>query len=163
MTPADGRPAPAGGHVLAQLNVADPVAPMDSAELAGFVAGLERINALAEASDGFVWRLQDEDGDATSFRPFGPDTLVNLSVWRDLDALTAFVFRSDHAGFMRRRSEWFRRPAAPSTVLWWVPSDHRPDLEEAGARLERLRRDGAGPTAFTLAAPFPTPSSPASA
>src|SRR5258706_590158 len=125
-------------HQLAQLNVARAVAPLDSPQLADFVAQLPTINALAEASPGFVWRLVGEDGqDATSLRPLGEDTIVNLSVWESVEALSAYVYRSRHLDVLRRRREWFV-PAGGQAylVLWWVPAGHRPDLTEAIARLE---------------------------
>ena len=74
-------------YELAQLNVAQMRAPLASPGMAGFTGNLERINALADAAPGFVWRLQTEDGDATALRPFGDDVLVNVSVWRDVASL----------------------------------------------------------------------------
>ncbi|HEY2402890.1 MAG TPA: DUF3291 domain-containing protein, partial [Steroidobacteraceae bacterium] len=72
---------------LAQLNIGKLTGPLDSPPLADFVANLDRINALAEASEGFVWRLQTAEGDATALRPLGDDTIVNMSVWRDVTSL----------------------------------------------------------------------------
>lgn len=142
---------------LAQLNVARLLAPLESPLLAGFVGNLERINALADASPGFRWRLVESDGNATALRPFGDDLLVNLSVWADLDSLRAFAFASDHAGIMRRRAEWFSRLDEAYVVLWWIPAGHRPTIEEAHERLQRLRRDGPGPQAFGFRHPQPPP------
>lgn len=142
---------------LAELNIATLRAPMDSPLLADFVANLARINALAEASPGFVWRLQDDAGDATALRPFGADLLVNLSVWRDLESLRQFMFRTDHAPIMRRRAEWFVPMDVAHVVLWWVPAGHRPDLDEAAERLQRLRREGPGPQAFGFRSEQPPP------
>src|SRR4029453_1961762 len=71
---------------LAQVNVATLRAPLDGPELAGFVAELEPINALADASPGFVWRPQTEGGDPPPIRPSHHDRLmVNLSVWASLE------------------------------------------------------------------------------
>ncbi len=145
------------GYHLAQLNIAALREPLESPLLADFVANLDRINALAEASPGFIWRLKDDGGNATALRPFGDDVLVNLSLWRDLDALRDFAFQGEHAAIMRRRQEWFSRMASAYVVLWWVPADHRPDLSEARDRLDTLRRDGAGPSAFGFRAPHPPP------
>lgn len=142
---------------LAQLNVARLVAPLDSPVLTDFVANLERINALAERSPGFVWRLQTEDGDATGIRHFGDDMLVNLSVWRDVAALHDFVYRTAHVEIMRRRMEWFERMDAAYMVLWWVASGRRPTLEEAEARLDRLREAGPTAEAFSFRRPFAAP------
>lgn len=151
---------PTQGWELAQLNIALMKHALESPELADFVANLDRINALAEAAPGFVWRFQSGEGNATTFRPFGEQTLVNLSIWRDVDSLAAYVYRSAHADIMRRRREWFARMEEAFTVLWWVPQGHRPGLEEAGDRLASLRKDGPGPAAFTFRQPFPAPSEP---
>jgi len=96
---------------LAQLNIAKMKGPLDSPLLADFVANLDRINALAESSPGFVWRLQTDQGNATNLRPLGDMTLVNLSVWRDVESLQTFVYKSAHAQIMTRRKEWFERMA----------------------------------------------------
>lgn len=142
---------------LAQLNIAVMKAPLESPVMADFVANLDRINALADAAPGFVWRLQDEDGNATALRPFGEDMLVNLSVWRDVASLQAYVYESAHVDIMRRRREWFQRMDEASMVLWWVRAGHRPDEGEAKERLDHLRRHGSTATAFTFREPFPTP------
>lgn len=140
---------------LAQLNIAHLLAPLESPQLADFVGNLDRINALAEASPGFRWRLVESDGKATALRPFGPDVLVNLSVWADLESLRAFAFASDHAGILRRRAEWFARVGEAYVVLWWVPAGHRPSIGEAHERLQCLRREGPGPRAFGFRNPQP--------
>jgi heme-degrading monooxygenase HmoA len=145
-------------HHLAQVNVATVRAPLDSPQLAGFVAALEPINALADHSPGFVWRLQTEDGDATAIRPFGDQRImVNLSVWESLEALRAFVYASRHLDVMRRRREWFHRMADAYLALWWVPAGTIPTVAEARERIELLTRDGPGPDAFTFRVPFPAP------
>jgi hypothetical protein len=143
-------------HELAQMNVARLRAPLDSPELADFVGALDRINAVADRADGFVWRLQDESGNATALHPMGEDIIVNMSVWRDPQALQAFVYRSDHVGVMRRRREWFEKMDL-FIVLWWVPSGHRPTVAEAMARLDLLRDQGPGANAFTFGKLFPAP------
>ncbi len=145
------------GFELAQLNVATLLEPLESPRLADFVASLDRINALAEGSPGFVWRLQDEGGDATAIRPFGDEVVVNLSVWKDLASLHAFAFRSAHVDVLRRRREWFAPMAEAYAVLWWVRRGHRPDVAEAAEQLARLRRDGPTAAAFTFRDAFPPP------
>src|SRR3954451_14263873 len=96
------------GYHLAQMNIARMRAPLDDPIMAGFMNKLEEINALADGSNGFVWRLQTEDGDATALRPFPDDTiLVNMSVWRSPQELQEYVYRSDHVGVMRQRKAWF--------------------------------------------------------
>jgi hypothetical protein len=150
-------------YELAQLNIGIIRGPIDSPVMAEFVANLARINALAEASPGFVWRLQTEEGDATAIRPFDdPNQLVNMSVWRDADSLRRFVYRSAHADILKRRREWFEHISEAIMVLWWVPCGHRPSVAEAIARLTLLRARGASPEAFTFRQTFPPPDAPAS-
>lgn len=143
---------------IAQFNVGRIVAPLDSPRLAGFVAQLEPINALADRAPGFVWRLQDESGDATGYRPYGDDTMIiNLSVWRSIDELWDFVYRTAHLEVMRHRREWFERLAEQHLVLWWLPAGTIPTVTEAMDRLARLRAHGPGPEAFTFRDRFPAP------
>lgn len=144
-------------YELAQLNVGIVNARLDSPGMADFVANLDRINALAEDSPGFVWRLQTEEGDATALRPMGDDVLVNMSVWRDVESLNKYVYGSAHVEIMRRRKEWFQRLKDAYVVLWWVPKGHRPTVQEAVARLERLREAGPTEAAFTFRRAFPAP------
>jgi len=144
-------------HHLAQVNVATVRAPLDGPELAGFVAQLEPINALADHSPGFVWRLQTEDGDATAIRPFQDERImVNLSVWESLEALRIFVYASRHLDVMRRRREWFHRMDA-YLALWWVPAGTIPTVAQAKDRLQLLAGNGPSPDAFTFRVPFPAP------
>jgi uncharacterized protein DUF3291 len=146
---------PVPAHHLAQLNVGRTVAPIEDPLLADFVANLDPINALGDASPGFVWRLQDEFGAATSIRAFDdPLMIVNLTVWESIEALREFAYRSGHVEFLRRRREWFVPLGGPSLVVWWIPAGHRPTIEEARERLERLTADGPTPDAFTLRVPF---------
>jgi len=147
------------GHELAQLNIGVIKGPMDSPVMADFAASLDRINALAERSPGFVWRLQTEAGDATALRPFADDEnmLVNMSVWRDVVSLNAYVYSSGHVELMRRRREWFEPMRDAFLVLWWVPRDHRPTVAEAIAKLGALRLDGPTAQAFTFRTAFPPP------
>jgi hypothetical protein len=142
---------------LAQLNIAYLKAPLDSPLLADFVANLDRINRLADAAEGFRWRLQSDAGDATSLRPFGEDVIVNMSVWRDLDALRRFVYDSDHIEILKRRRDWFTHAPSAYAVLWWVAAGHRPSVAEAAERLERLRQHGPSPMAFTFGKLFGAP------
>jgi len=107
---------------LAQLNIAEPLAPLDSPQLADFVANLDTINALAEDSPGFIWRLKDAAGDATNIHePFAEDMIINMSVWDSVDSLHDYVYKTAHTSVMRRRSEWFRKNDQAMAVLWWVP------------------------------------------
>lgn len=144
-------------HELAQLNVARLAAPIDSVQLADFVAQLDAVNALAEAAPGFVWRLQDETGNATAVRPWGDDVIVNMSTWTSAAALRAYVFGAGHVDVLRRRREWFVPMTSGHLVLWWVPAGHRPSLPEARERLDRLDREGPTAQAFTLRQEFAAP------
>jgi Domain of unknown function (DUF3291) len=136
-------------YQLAQLNIGVIKGPMDSPQMADFANNLERINAVADASPGFVWRLQTEAGDATAIRPFDdPNLLVNMSVWRDVESLNRYVYSSAHVEIMRRRREFFERMDTAFLVLWWVPRGHRPTVDEAMARLALLRARGPSAMAF---------------
>jgi len=142
---------------LAQLNIASMKAPLESPVMADFVGNLERINALAECSPGFVWRLKDEEGDATAVRAFGDNVLVNMSVWEDVASLAQYAFKSAHVEIMRRRNEWFERLDRAYMVLWWVDHDHIPTLAEAAERLAYLQKSGPTAHAFVFKNAFPAP------
>jgi hypothetical protein len=116
---------------------------------------LARINTLAEASPGYVWRLQDESGDATSIKAFDDELeIINLTVWESIDALADFTYRSGHVEFLRRRRDFFEAPTQPILCLWWIPERTIPTVEESIARLEHLRAHGPTPTAFTFRRSF---------
>lgn len=144
-------------YQLAQLNIAMLREPLESPGMADFVANLERINALAEAAPGYVWRLQDEAGDATAIRPFGAQVLVNLSVWRDVQSLSDYVYKSAHREMLKRRREWFDKAEQTHMVLWWVPAGHRPGVDEAAERLAHLHEHGASAHAFGFRQAFAAP------
>ena len=144
-------------YQLAQLNIAKMREPLTSPPMSDFVANLDRINAIAEASPGFVWRLKDESGSAVALRPFGDDVIVNMSVWEDVAALSQYAFKSGHVEIMRRRREWFQAMSEAHAVLWWVVKGHIPTVTEAKERLEHLREHGATPHAFTFKKSFAPP------
>ncbi|MER6331258.1 DUF3291 domain-containing protein [Streptomyces sp. NPDC014983] len=145
----------APAYELAQVNIARLKHPLDSAELKDFVDGLAPVNAVADASDGFVWRLEGDSGNATDVPVLGDAwMIVNMSVWRDQDALTAFMYRGQHRELLARRREFFERLDEAVTALWWVPAGHRPAVAEAEDRLLHLRAHGPTPYAFTLRTPF---------
>lgn len=140
---------------LAQLNIAKAKYALEDVEIKEFVDNLEPINRLAESSDGFIWRLKDESGDATSIEAFeDPNIIVNMSVWESTDALKNFMFRTHHRDFLRRKSEWFDNIPQDSYVLWWVAKDHIPTIEEAVQKLDFLRRNGDTANAFTFKSNF---------
>jgi hypothetical protein len=145
-------------YQLAQVNVGIIKGPMDSPVMADFAANLDRINALADGFPGFVWRLQTEEGDATSIRPFeNENLLINMSVWRDVASLNEYVYSSAHVELMRRRREWFERMQEAYLALWWAPAGHRPTVAEAIAKLELLRAKGPTVDAFSFRKAFPPP------
>jgi hypothetical protein len=140
---------------LAQINIARLKAPLDSPQLKDFVDNLDPVNADADAADGFVWRLQSDSGNATDVPVLGDDWLIiNMTVWRDINALTAYMYQGRHREMLARRREWFERLQEAVTALWWVPSGHRPTVAEAEQRLLHLRTHGATPYAFTLRTSF---------
>ncbi len=136
---------------LAQVNIGRLVAPTDSPLVQEFMDALEPVNAIADASPGFVWRLQTEDGDATSIRAFDDDTiLVNMSTWESVEALRAYVYSSPHKAYLARRREWFAAFTGVMIALWWVPAGHEPTVAEAKERLEHLEQHGPTAHAFTF-------------
>jgi hypothetical protein len=144
---------------LAQVNIGRVLWPPDDPRMAGFMSRLDELNKLADESPGFVWRLQTEAGNATDLRPYADDDrlLVNMSVWKSLEALREYVYRSAHTPVLGRRKQWFETMMTPIMALWWVPAGHVPSVEEAKARLEELTLRGPGPGAFTFKATFPPP------
>ena len=143
---------------LAQVNIGRVRAPLDDPIMEGFRTQLDPINALADRSPGFVWRLQTEDGNAMAIRPFDDERMaINMSVWESLEALQQFVYKSAHVGPLRDRKQWFEPMDGPILALWWIPAGHIPTVEEAKERLERLKADGPTQEAFTFRVTFPPP------
>ncbi len=147
---------------LAQLNVGRLVADPDSPAVGEFMRSLNPINLLGESSPGFVWRMQDDDGPGAVGQRFpGHEDddrfIINLTVWTDFESLLHFTTRSGHAMYLRRRRDWFEKPAEATTVLWWIEAGHIPDLQEAAARLTRLRTSGPIPKAFDMQTTFGPP------
>ena len=134
---------------LAQLNIGRLRYPTDDPRMADFMNNLDLVNGLAERSKGFVWRLKDDSGNATSIRPYDdPQMAVNLSVWESVEALERFVWQTIHKRFYGRRPDWFEQMDKPHLVMWWVPAGHRPTIGEAKERLEYLTTHGASERAF---------------
>lgn len=145
-------------HHLAQLNIARMVAPLDSPTMAEFMGRLDEINALADAAPGFVWRLADEAGNATSLKAFDDDWLiVNMSVWESVEALRAFTYQSRHSELMRKRRQWFEPHTEAYFLMWWIPAGHIPTLAEARERLRYLQANGESAYAFTWRNSYPQP------
>jgi heme-degrading monooxygenase HmoA len=147
------------GYYLAQFNIARALAPLNDALLADFVAQIDAVNAEAEGSPGFIWRLKDEMGQSSSYIQAysDPNMLINLTVWESVESLHAYTYRSGHAAVFRRRKEWFAPSEQAAVVLWWVPAGSLPTLEEARERLEYLWAHGPTARAFTFRHLFPAP------
>jgi len=146
---------------LAQVNIGRAVAPMDSPAMAGFVSQLAPVNALADRSPGFVWRLQSESGNATDILPYDdPSININMSVWESVEALKEFVYKSGHIVPLRDRLKWFEKPVEAHMAMWWIPAGHIPTVEEAKERLQFRRTRGDTPVAFSFSSPFPAPEAP---
>ena len=146
---------------LAQLNSGRILAPLDSPVMAGFVGQLASVNALADQSPGFVWRLATPEGDATALRPYAdPFTLINMSVWESVEALKDFTYNGSHLAVFRDRANWFERPTQAHMAAWWIPAGHIPSVEEGVERLEFRRTHGDTAVAFGLVQPYPMPEAP---
>lgn len=127
--------------------------------MADFVNNLDRINELADSSEGFVWRLMGDGNDATSLRPFDDEMIiVNMSVWQNLERLKDYVYKSAHTDILKRRAEWFEKVRDAMVVMWWVPAGHEPTVQEAKERLEHLRTHGSSVNAFSFREAFLAPS-----
>ena len=144
---------------LAQINIARMLAPIDDPIMSEFVAQLSPINALADESPGFVWRLQSESGDATSIKIYDDELIIiNITVWESVEFLREFAYRSAHVGVMRDRKRWFEIFDDPYYALWWIPAGELPSTEEGKERLDHLREDGDNAFAFSFKNVFPKPS-----
>jgi len=134
---------------LAELNIGRIRYPLDDPRMADFVNNLDLVNGLAERSQGFVWRLKDENGSATSIRAFDdPLIIVNVSLWENAESLERYVWQTVHKRFYGRRHEWFDKFEGPYFVMWWVPAGHRPSIQEAIERLDHLKHHGPTDQAF---------------
>jgi hypothetical protein len=144
---------------LAQINIGKIVGiDINDAVMKTFVDQLEEVNALAEGSPGFIWRLKDDNNNATNFNPYGDNRIiVNLSVWETIEHLLVFVFKGRHAEVLRNRKAWFENFGKPFTAFWYVPAGHTPTVDEAVARLDHLQKNGPTEFAFDFKTRFPRP------
>jgi Domain of unknown function (DUF3291) len=141
---------------IAQVNIARMRAPLEDPIMSGFVARLNEINALADNSPGFVWRLQTEAGNATYLRPYDDDRILfNFSIWESIEALKTYVYRTAHNELLRDRRQWFEQFSGAYLALWWVPRNHVPGIDEAKKRLAHLEQHGPSQFAFTFKTTFP--------
>jgi hypothetical protein len=145
---------------LAQINIGRLVAPVDDPKIAEFVRQLDEINALAEKAPGFVWRLQSSSGNATDIA-YSEDSfmIVNMCVWKSVEALREYVYHSDHLRVFRDRAKWFEKMDKPSYCLWWVPAGHTPTVTEGRERMEHYQQHGATQFSFWFSERFPEPTS----
>lgn len=143
-------------YQLAQINIARLLKPIDHPQIADFVNQLDAINALAEESRGFIWRLKDENSsNAIGINPFNdPNIIVNMSVWKDVESLKTYVYNSGHVKVFIRRKEWFEKPTNAHMALWWIKYDDYPTAEEGKKRLEYLNNYGSSQYAFTFSKIF---------
>jgi uncharacterized protein DUF3291 len=141
---------------LAQINIGRMRAPVESQVMSGFMSRLDEINALAERSDGFVWRLQGAEGNNTYLRPYEDERIiVNMSVWETVEHLRAFTYGTLHAELLRQRRDWFEKFDRVFLALWWIPAGHIPSIDEAKERLASLEQHGPTAFAFTFKTSFP--------
>lgn len=141
---------------LAQFNIAEAVSNSDDPIMADFFNNTERINALADAAPGFIWRLKDDaSGDSYSIKAYNNEfMLINLSVWEDRQSLFNFVYNTDHVEIFKRRKEWFHKMPKMHMVLWYVEKGHIPTVEEAKERLNYLQKHGESKNAFSFRSKF---------
>lgn len=146
-------------HQIAQINIAkmkgvninDPI-------MKEFVDNLDGVNAIAESSPGFVWRLKDEGNNATSLNPYDDEQIIiNVSVWESIEDLENFMYKTFHADFLKRRREWFQRFGKVYTAMWWIPAGQFPTIQEAVGKLDDLEKVGASEEAFDFKTKFPKP------
>ncbi len=143
---------------LAQINIARFRLAADDPHIEAFVSQLDAVNALADDSPGFIWRLQGEEGNAMTIQAFEDTSLlVNMSVWQSAEALFDYTYKTAHTKIMARRKEWFGRLEDASMALWWIPAGHIPSPEEGRARLEIIAKNGPSPESFTFKKQFPAP------
>lgn len=146
-------------HYLAEINVAKMKGVnIDDPIMKEFVDNLDKVNAIAENSPGFIWRLKDDDNNATGFNPYNDETkIINISVWESIEALENYVYKTFHTDFLKRRKEWFRRYGKVHIALWWIPEGQFPTIEEAVAKLAYLEQNGASELIFDFRNKFPMP------
>ena len=144
---------------LAQINIGRLIAPITDPRIAGFVNQLDPVNALADRSPGFVWRLQSDLGNATDihYNDEDPTMMLNMSVWESVEALRDFTYRSHHLEVFKDRARWFEKPDKPTYCLWWVPAGHIPTVAEGRERLTHYQQHGATPYSFWFSKMFPEP------
>lgn len=146
-------------YQLAEINIARMKGvTIDDPIMKEFVDNLDKVNEIAENSDGFVWRLKDEDNNATNFNPYNDEQIiVNYSIWESIETLEHFMYKTFHTEFLRRRKEWFQTFGQVTTAMWWIKKGQIPDISEAMEKLDYLQKNGASEIVFDLKQKFPKP------
>ncbi|GEM53112.1 hypothetical protein EB1_29020 [Empedobacter brevis NBRC 14943 = ATCC 43319] len=139
-------------YQLAQINIAKMIGiNIDDPVMKEFVDNLEHVNQLAENSDGFIWRLKDETNNATEFNPYHDEQIIiNISVWKDIESLENFTYRTFHTDFLKRRKEWFSKYGEAHYALWWIKNNEFPTIREAVERLDYLQKNKETDYAFSF-------------
>jgi hypothetical protein len=137
-------------YQLAQINIAQMKGVnIDDPIMKEFVDNLDEINALAENSEGFIWRLKDDSNNATSINPYqNEQILVNISVWESIESLETFTYKTFHTDFLKRRKEWFELFGKAYYALWWISKGQFPTIQEAVDKLGYLQKNGATEAVF---------------
>ena len=137
---------------LAELKIGRLVAPTDDPRVVEFMNNLDNINGLGKRMPRFVWMMEGSGepgtGNTETKIDGGPQFVTNLTVWEDLPSLETFVFKTLHAKFMDRKTEWFEVLTQQHFVMWWVEEGHRPSLDEALERLHYRKEHGNTQDAF---------------
>jgi hypothetical protein len=146
-------------YQLAEINIArmkgvaisDPI-------MKEFVDNLGKVNEIAEQSEGFVWRLKDEDNNATNLNPYNDEqVIVNVSVWDSIESLEHYMYKTFHSEFLKRRKEWFQSFGQVSTAMWWIKKGEIPDINQAMEKLDYLQKSGASEIVFNFKQKYPKP------
>jgi hypothetical protein len=146
-------------YQLAEINIArmkgvaisDPI-------MKEFVDNLGKVNEIAEQSEGFVWRLKDEDNNATNLNPYNDEqVIVNVSVWDSIESLEHYMYKTFHSEFLKRRKEWFQSFGQVSTAMWWIKKGEIPDINQATEKLDYLQKNGASEIVFNFRQKYPKP------
>jgi len=124
------------------VNINDPI-------MKEFVDNLDKVNALAESSKGFIWRLKDESNNATNLNPFNDEqVIINISVWQSIETLENFIYKTFHTEFLKRRKEWFQSYGKAYTAMWWTPKGQYPAIQEAIEKLDYYQKNGPSELVF---------------
>ena len=130
---------------LAEINVARLKYDADDARVAKFVNNVDRINGIADRSEGFQWRNTTETKDPI----LGDDRLIaTISVWDSVETFERFVWDTLHRQFFQQRADWFEVMDRMHFAMWWVDPGAQPSLAEAVARLDHLNAHGDTDFAF---------------